>query len=93
METRRDFHEVVIRECLEHFERDKKYWNRMIFRGTRMSGRQLLAKEVIIETVFDVAASAALKTTNAGMRELLMWDYRELKAIINDYRRMVPRNQ
>lgn len=72
MGTRRDLHEQVIRECLEHFERDKKYWLRMTYRGTRMSAKQLLAKEVLIETILDVAASAALKTANAGVREMLM---------------------
>lgn len=89
MTSKRNCNEEIVKQCREHFEREKRYWQRLKTKRIAISKEQFEAKNAIIEYLYNMAAGAALKIETRSVIDDLMWDYRELMMNVADYKEMI----
>lgn len=53
--------EEIVHQAREHFIREKNYWNRQTEKKKWVSDCEYMAKEKILESIFNAAAAAALE--------------------------------
>lgn len=90
MADRRTLQEEIVKQCTDHFAREQRYWQRLIEKRRSVAEEEIVAKEQILNAIFQVGAVAALKTDSNEIRENLMWEYRDLQLTIKDYKELVP---
>lgn len=81
---KRNKNQELIKQCTDFFNREQQYWQRLLHKRTSVTEEEILAKKDIIEVVYRVGAAAAIEEQK-GAIDTLLWDYREMKAVIADY--------
>lgn len=78
MAGERNLQEEIVSQCIEHFEREKRYWNRLVKKNILLELTVIEAKEHLVEAIYKTASGAALKSGSQTVRENLLWDYKEV---------------
>lgn len=78
MAGERNRQEEIVFQCTEHFEREKRYWSRLVEKNIILTLTVIEAKEHLVEALYQTASGAALKSSNRTVQENLLWDYREV---------------
>lgn len=78
MTEEHDLEFSIIYECISTLEREAKYWSRINLRSEILKPSVAMAKRLIAEEVYKLAAAAATRIQQKSATENLWWSYRAL---------------
>lgn len=84
MAEKRNINQEIVKQCGDYFNREQRYWQRLITKRRSISTEEVQAKKRIIEAIYRVGAAAAIEERNVVIDDLL-WDFKELKEVSKDY--------
>lgn len=94
MSSEKSFEISLIYECIGALDRETKYWSCLGIKGTILGEHVGVAKRLISEEIYKLAAADVTSIQQRMATEELLWSYRELQLEIaaHEERRLNSQN-